>query len=96
VVIETMRFRLAHGVTEADFLAADKALQQEFAYQQPGLLRRTTARGEGGWIVVDLWASADDARACEQRWDDDPHAQRFMSLIDPASVEVGRYEEMAG
>lgn len=88
-----MRFRLAEGTSEAEFLAADKALQEEFAYQQPGLLRRTTARGEdGSWIVVDLWASADASRACSRRWDDDPHVRRFMAMLDPTSVEIDRYE----
>src|SRR5262245_44247260 len=54
-VIETMTFRLRDGADEAGFRAADQRLQTEFAYQQPGLLRRTTATGDDGWIVVDLW-----------------------------------------
>jgi hypothetical protein len=36
-VIEIMRFRLRPGADEAAFLAADKRVQEEFAYQQPGL-----------------------------------------------------------
>ncbi len=92
-----MRFRLADEVEDADFLAADKELQEEFAYQQPGMLRRTTARGgDGEWIVIDLWASAADARACAARWDADPIARRFMALVDPASVVTGLYEEVGG
>jgi hypothetical protein len=64
-VIEIMRFRLAPGRDEAEFIAADRRLQQEFAYQQPGLVRRTTARGaDGDWVVIDLWRSAADADAC--------------------------------
>ncbi len=91
-----MRFSLADGASEADFLAADKVLQEEFAYQQPGLVRRTTARGEhGDWIVVDLWASAADSDACAAKWGHDPHAQRFMDLVDRASVETDRYEEVS-
>ena len=39
-------------------LALDRRLQTEVAYQQPGLLRRTTARGEdGSWLVIQLWRS---------------------------------------
>jgi hypothetical protein len=65
-VIEIMRFRLPPGADEAAFLAADRRVQEEFAYHQPGLLRRTTARGQdGGWIVIDLWRSAADADACD-------------------------------
>lgn len=90
-----MRFRLAAEADEAAFLTADRRLQEEFAYQQPGLLRRTTARGEdGGWIVIDLWRSAADADACAAVWDDDPVAQAFMSLLAPGSVSSQRFHEL--
>ncbi|HEX4060998.1 MAG TPA: hypothetical protein VHY58_08245 [Streptosporangiaceae bacterium] len=90
-MIEIMRFRLAPGTGEEEFLAADRRLQEEFADHQPGLLRRTTARGEDGdWIVIDLWRSAADADACDQRWDDDPVAQGFMALLDRSSPEAVR------
>ena len=97
-VIETMTFRLVDGADEAAFLAVDKRLQTEFAYQQPGLLRRTTARGigdrAGEWVVIDLWARAADADACAQRWDDDPLAQELMAHVDRATVEVRRYQDL--
>jgi hypothetical protein len=94
-VIEIMRFRLPPDGDEAAFLAADRRVQQEFAYQQPGLLRRTTARGEdGGWIVVDLWRSAADADACDARWESDERTQAFMALLDSASVAIERYQEL--
>jgi hypothetical protein len=94
-VIEIMRFRLPPGADQAAFLAADRRVQQEFAYQQPGLLRRTTGRGEdGGWIVIDLWRSAADADACDVRWERDEVTQAFMSLLDRSSVAVERYQEL--
>ncbi|MGH3157269.1 MAG: hypothetical protein ACRDNF_11925 [Streptosporangiaceae bacterium] len=94
-MIEIMRFHLGPGTAEEEFLAADRRLQEEFAYHQPGLLRRTTARGEdGGWIVIDLWRSAADADACDQRWDNDPVAQAFMSLLDRSSVSTERYQQL--
>jgi len=91
-----MRFRLLPGGDEAVFLEADQRLQEEFAYQQPGLLRRTTARGQDGtWIVIDLWRSATDADACAARWDTDTVAQEFMALVDRPSVTVERYEPLS-
>ena len=94
-VIEIMRFRLPAGADEAAFLAADRRVQQEFAYQQPGLLRRTTARGgDGGWIVIDLWRSAADADACDARWEHDEVTRAFMGLLDRSSVAVERYQEL--
>jgi hypothetical protein len=95
-VIEIMRFRLRPGVDEAAFLAADRRVQEEFAYQQPGLGRRTTARdADGNWIVIDLWRSAGDADACDTRWDTDEIAQQFMALVDLPSVTVERYEPLS-
>ena len=68
-VIEILRFRLADGADEAAFLQADKRVQAEFAYQQPGLVRRTAARGDdGGWVVIDLWHSAAQAEAANAKW----------------------------
>jgi hypothetical protein len=94
-VIEIMRFRLAPDADEAAFLAADRRVQQEFAYQQPGLMRRTTAHGQdGGWIVIDLWRSPADADACDARWDHDPVPQAFMALLDRSSVTVERFQEL--
>jgi hypothetical protein len=92
-VIETMTFRLAEGADEAAFLAVDKRLQSDFAYRQPGLLRRTTARGQGDWVVIDLWHSAEDADAASRRWDDDPAAQEFMAFVEAGSTEIHRYED---
>ncbi len=90
-----MRFRLRPGADEAAFLAADRRVQQEFAYRQPGMLRRTTARGEdGGWIVIDLWRSAADADACDVRWEHDEATQAFMALLDRPSVTTERYREL--
>jgi hypothetical protein len=60
-VIETLTFRLTANTDDAAFLAADRRLQTEFVYHQPGLVRRTTARNDDGeWFVVTLWHSGSD------------------------------------
>jgi hypothetical protein len=92
VVIELMHFRVLAGISDDEFLAADHRLQTEFAYQQPGMLRRTTARDQHGeWLVIDHWRSAADADACADRWDHDTIAQSFMQLVDRTSVRVQRF-----
>lgn len=99
-VIETMTFRLLDGADEAAFVAADEVLQAEFAHQQPGLLRRTTARGAGDrageWLVVDLWRSVADADACAARWDGHPVAEAFMAFVDRSTVDGRRYVDLDG
>lgn len=97
-LIQTMTFRLTADVDDAAFMAADARVQSDFAYQQPGLVRRTTASGTGDrageWITIGLWRSAEDADAAGQRWVDDPAAQELMALIDAGSVEVRRYTDL--
>jgi hypothetical protein len=94
-VIEIMRFRLAPGVEEGRFRVADARLQTEFAYQQPGLLRRTTARSDDGeWVVIDIWRSAADADRCEQRWSRDPAVREFLSYVERGTIQSVRYYEL--
>jgi hypothetical protein len=91
-VIEILSFRLTPDTDETAFLQADRRVQTEFAYHQPGLLHRTTARGQdGSWIVIDLWRSEADADACDARWGQDQVTTAFMSFLDPASTSSQRY-----
>ena len=91
-MIEITTFRLAPGSEESGFEAADRTVQTQFAYQQPGLARRTTARAtDGGWAVVTVWRSVEEADAARTRWADDPAALRFMACIDESTLRRDRY-----
>jgi hypothetical protein len=64
MLIVNATFRLAEGITEAEFLAADARFQEDFAYQQKGMMRRLTARSENGsWLVMTMWDSAESSTA---------------------------------
>lgn len=94
-VIETVTFRLAADTDEAAFLAADRRVQTEFLYRQPGLLRRTTARDRRGeWIVVVLWRSERDAEAAATLAEDDRATSELIALIDQATVQTRRYSTL--
>ena len=63
VLIDIRTFRLADGVDDDAFLAADRDAQAAFhlAY---GAVRRTTARdGAGRWLVLSFWWDAATADA---------------------------------
>src|SRR5260370_35054776 len=84
-VIEVLTFGLDSQTEEAEFLAADKRVQTEFFYQQPGLVRRTTARGDdGGWLIVSLWGSQANA---------DAPGSLFGSSTSPAVLDFSRLED---
>jgi hypothetical protein len=91
-VIETTTFRLTEGTEDDAFLAADEWARTSFLYQQPGLLRATTARNEdAAWIVVVLWATVEDAEAAAARADADPASAQVRGLVDAATLVRRRY-----
>ena len=93
--IEIMTFRLRPETSEADFLAADRRVQVDFAYQQPGMIRRTTGRNpDGTWVVIDLWASAADAASYVDGWNREPAPLAFMGLVDDATVVTQSFETL--
>ena len=97
MVIEIVTFRLADGTDEAAFLTADQRVQTEFFYLQPGLVRRTTARGaDGDWLVLVFWDRRQDAESAGEASKDHPAVQAFMSLIDGSTYRVERFEALEG
>lgn len=62
MLIEVATFSLVDGTDRAAFLSADHQLQEELN-GRPGFVRRTTAEGEHGWVVITLWADEASATA---------------------------------
>ena len=92
MLIDIHTFRLADGIEDAAFLAADAAVQTEFTSPQYGFVRRTTARGDDGtWLVLEFWYDQTTFDAAVAAGRDDPAVKAFLELIDPASVSRGRY-----
>jgi hypothetical protein len=90
-VIENQTFRLAAGVDASAFIADDARVQQEIAYLQPGILRRTTAVSpDGEWLVTTLWASPGHADAAA------PIIDALASHIDASTLRTARYDELPG
>ena len=80
-IVEVTTFRPKSG-REEELLAVDRRVQVDFAYRQPGLVRRTTATGDDGWLVVELWATEADADQAAQQRDGDPTCREFAALVD--------------
>lgn len=94
-LIEIVRFRLAAGADEAAWLEADKQLQREMSAGCPGMLRRTTTRGEDGeWAVFTLWRSGDDADAGSATAAERPSTGPFRAAIELGSTSSARYETL--
>ncbi len=87
-MFEILTFRLAPGVDEATFRSIDERVQVEFAYQQPGFLRRTLGRDDDGrWLVLTIWSDPDAASAAGRAFDRSDLGARFRTLLTDVAVE---------
>jgi hypothetical protein len=95
VLIEVTTFRLEADTGDDAFLDADRRVQEEFAYAQPGIVRRTTARGpDGTWLVSTFWGSVEDAEAAVARSTDHPAIASFAALVENASLRTERFSTL--
>jgi heme-degrading monooxygenase HmoA len=90
-VVEVATFRLAAGTDVPSFLAIDKRVQTELVPNQPGFMRRTTARRDPDWLVVTLWASEEAAAAFAVASADHPVRAAFEGTVEPGSLTTNRY-----
>jgi hypothetical protein len=95
VFIVVWTFRLKDGIDEDAFLAANERLQTEFVYQQPGFVRRTTARGKDGeWLVIGVWSSQAEAATAGEAAKGTPISHAANAMVDPSSLIVKRFETL--
>ena len=97
MIVELLTFRVRPGVDEAEVRAREARAYEEFAMQQRGILRRTTAKGhDGEWLVVHLWADLASAEAAEAAAGAHPATAALHELAEPGSLSTRRYEDLGG
>jgi heme-degrading monooxygenase HmoA len=90
-IVEIATFRLAAGVTDETFLALDRRVQTELVPNQPGFMRRTTARHGDDWLVLTLWSTGEAAAACMRALEEHPLQAEFSRAIEYGSFHLARY-----
>ena len=90
-IVEITTFRLAEGVTDASFLALDRRVQTELVPNQPGFMRRTTARHGDDWLVVTLWSTEEAAGAFQRAVEDHPLQAEFERAMEAGTFHLARY-----
>ena len=94
-VVEIVQFRLADGVSDADFKAA-AASTMPFLCGTDGFIRRTLSRGEDGlWIDHVEWTNADIAQTTAAAAMENETMMPFMMAIDPASISLSYQSPLA-
>jgi heme-degrading monooxygenase HmoA len=93
-VVEVTTFALAKGANEEAFLVLDRRVQTELIPNQPGFMRRTTARRGDRWAVLTLWGSEEQAAAFEAVNYNHPIQVEFDGHLETGSVETHRYDTL--
>jgi heme-degrading monooxygenase HmoA len=93
-IVEITTFRLAEGVTEGSFLDLDRRVQTELVPNQPGFMRRTTARHGDDWLVVTLWSTDEAAAAFQRASEGDPLQAAFEQAAEAGSFHLARYDTL--
>jgi heme-degrading monooxygenase HmoA len=94
MLVETTTFALVPWADEQAFRRADRRVQIELIPNQPGFLRRTTARSADGWLVLTLWASLADAQAFAAVAVGHEVQLEFERHLQPESVVTRHYETL--
>jgi heme-degrading monooxygenase HmoA len=90
-IVEITTFKLADGVSGDSFLALDRRIQTELVPNQPGFLRRTTARHGDDWLVVTLWASDAEAAAYQRAVEAHPLQVELEQAAEAGTLHLTRY-----
>ena len=93
-IVEITTFRLAEGMTDEAFLALDRRIQTEQVPNQPGFLRRTTARHGEDWLVVTLWATEDAAAAFQRAVEGTSLQAEFDAVAEAGTLHLTRYSTL--
>ena len=87
-MFEILTFRLAPGVDVETFRSIDERVQVEFAYQQPGFVRRTLGRHDDGrWLALTIWTDSESALAAQERFDETDLGRKFASVLTDVAVD---------
>jgi heme-degrading monooxygenase HmoA len=93
-IVEITTFRLTAGVTDDLFLALDRRVQTELVPNQPGFMRRTTARHGDDWLVVTLWSTDEAAASSQRALEENPLQAEFAGAIEYGSFHQTRYSTL--
>lgn len=91
-IVEITTMTLKEGVSIEDFMAADLEMENGHVRKQPGVLSREVAVHDRQWVAIIHWQSADAAQASMNSFMSASATQRFMSMVDPATLRSQRYE----
>ncbi|WP_282092205.1 hypothetical protein [Epibacterium ulvae] len=92
-VAEIVTFKLAKGVTDADFVALSQQTES-FVRKQSGFIARWLTKGEdGSWTDYVIWADMAAAKSVVALFPAQPFFGPLMEALDPETTKM-RHEEV--
>ena len=80
--------KLAKGKTEGDLITASNRFQEEFASQQPGILRRELVRkSENEYLDIIQFRSKDDVLDVMEKEKTSTACHEFFAVMDMSDVD---------
>ena len=81
--VEFARFKLRDGVSNEQFLQAERNIRNGKIGQQPGYQGRELGRGDNGeYFIVIRWDTAENGAAWSPIFMQDPDGQAFAGCLD--------------
>lgn len=95
LVVEVTTFKLNAGVDSSAFQIRDAEIEQDFASQQPGFLKRTSGfDATGKYVVMVFWESLEDADASIAAFGNDPTVGDYFGMIDGSTFTAERFTSL--
>lgn len=93
--VEVMSFQPQADADLRKLKKTNKKVETGFTAQQKGFLQRITGTNEEGQQVVAVyWDNKANSDAALQPFMDHPISKEFMGMMNPASIQMGRYQTL--
>ena len=91
-VIETVSFKLAEGVEDADFIKTTDAVSSYLQSCKGFNTRRLSKADDNTWLEHIEWDNMDDAKAASASFMDQESIVPYMQSIDPETVSMSHQD----
>jgi heme-degrading monooxygenase HmoA len=90
IVTEIVEFETVGGITSQDFIKTVDTLEKNFHSRQTGFIDTELIKGKTDcqWIMIQHWASMDDAKAVVRQMMKEPMTEEFRAALDPTKVKL--------
>lgn len=88
LIIETVSFKLAEGVSDEDFVKTTEAVGDYLQTCDGFSQRRLSKSADGRWLEHVEWENLEKAEAASKSFMEQETIMPYMQSIDPESVEM--------